>query len=59
MKGRNFQFKITFVAHWLDGKTYTEIWTGKLSRNGKSISGKYASNYPDTPKGCTFKGKRM
>jgi hypothetical protein len=60
--GRDVNFVITYVATWDKGQTYREVWTGKLSADGESISGNYASNNPNDsasgPGGCSFAGSR-
>ena len=41
-----------------NGRTYTETWRGKLSRNGSYLSGAFSTNNTDAG-GCRFRGSRL
>ena len=57
--GRDVTFTNTYVATWAEGQTYTEVWIGKLSSDGNSISGTYNSNNPKARTDCTFAGPKV
>jgi hypothetical protein len=58
VNGRDVTFVIKYVATWDKGQTYTEVWTGRMSADGMTISGNYTSNNPNDPS-CAFAGARM
>jgi hypothetical protein len=56
--GRTFELKAAFTVPLDPKNRVDEVWTGKVSRDGKSIRGKFVSSDPHAPKECTFRGKR-
>lgn len=53
--GVNFEFSNKYR---FEGRTYTEIWKGSLSRNGKFMRGAFTTNHAAAG-GCRFSGPRV
>jgi hypothetical protein len=53
--GKNFVFTNKYSY---DGRSYTEIWRGSLSNNGRSMRGKFETNNTEAG-GCSYRGRRV
>lgn len=56
--GRAFEFETSFAAPLQRKRAPTDTWTGKVSRDGRTISGEYRSGDPQISGDCSFRGKR-
>ena len=56
--GRSFEFETSFGAPLQRKDVRTDVWTGKVARDGRTIRGEFVSSDPAAPRNCTFRGKR-